>query len=1357
MALQGCNLAKRTSDMSRDKNRASRQPVDAIRQHAAAVCRRMDGIVRILKSTMSFYDGTAMECPAVTLDDLLTEDDPVIPFLESVASHEVDPRDLANLRKQLDEVSKMVDRACDRLYERFRMVMANNFKSDLRKFFSVCLVPGAPEGWSRSAWICSRGFNAMFSWIHLCYGVELREEDCLRTAIAVPGFRIETAGERISRMKAHIAWDLQFKSAVPNITNCATFFLEVTKYLNYLVDDSPKYFVYDLKEKKGPCEEEVSYALRASMDHAPFDKYMAAEASHWIRLARIRMITALANSFVYRCQDDKDDQQAFDLWQELNSMIVLQDTKLKLDFEPDEVSLIIRLADLAAERAHDYWKDKRQYDNVLPLAKMSPTDKPGVDLCDLRPLDNHPFKWRGPIVAWYERLKRGYEAKADSKSILDIIDNTTFAALEYYRVLTIGAPYLRGEADRKPEPFTGKDGEVREFERILTSSVERVLLKPMAAIIEQLPSLNTAVAGYPIERLEDLFKALNLFATAMNHCEEEKTSAEGLGLGQAIVETLLLGRLVCPKKNAQGRYVLERSLIAEKFRDFHKSIRLAACCIKRKAEKRAGGKIELGDLEDGEKKGLGIGDQGLGSGEDLNADRVRDTQEEAFSDVATTDRNTDPTPQSKNALSASKGASRSGEMLEINEKFEDEQSEKFFAYLRDNIQKQKSVPRDEQVEIPVSADCFTKYYRKLGFEKAGLSLQDFGTYAISLFNAFFHYPVDRPETFLADMLKEYCGKGEDENGNVTDRELIPHLIYENAKFARRIIKYMAYFRGECEWLEGSLSFADAFASDMRHFIEEFTLVCEVFGSYAMREKYTQQLRRTTAPIEIVVEEIRKIFPSEELERFKDKLWFFTYAFLYTDTNEKGSLDLTKDRVNALRDAADALVKNIETNEREFNLKRNKERFARAGRRDSGLGNGEEIGTQVAGATRDLDDAPESVELSSELADLFRRGTDMTKEIARRVETCKAAYLGQSKKRPRFLLSATFDSKTGPSLPYFTETIHTLRPVIRDRRPRYGEQLDVFERASGETLELLRVFFGLLSDFLNPAQAEQLRIALYTFRTANGRFFRHLRNGGDLAESVFSSIVSEGIALSTASMYLDILAGALRTRERQLGYLTDQLPDAQAPDRSAETDKPQGEHSASGEGEATEKSNGFAPLSAKEFAVALREELRPDFDAFHQEHQDIGKGVATLRRSLGAKLDNVIRWYKSWLAIIAKTFREKKIPRKEVVAAVNGRYGDVDWTKYTKYANSSIQIKAVIDYTHDTQAITTKTSPKHYKKASGGYGKNLKDVCRDVWDLHKVEWDVWAVEGTGYPTVKDLYDACFGIMKRKKGTIPFKLA
>ena len=43
----------------------------------------------------------------------------------------------------------------------------------------------------------------------------------------------------------------------------------------------------------------------------------------------------------------------------------------------------------------------------------------------------------------------------------------------------------------------------------------------------------------------------------------------------------------------------------------------------------------------------------------LNADRLRDTQKEAFSDVATTGRNTDPTPQSKNALSASMGAGSS--------------------------------------------------------------------------------------------------------------------------------------------------------------------------------------------------------------------------------------------------------------------------------------------------------------------------------------------------------------------------------------------------------------------------------------------------------------------------------------------------------------------------------------------------------------------------------------------------------------------------------------------------------------------------------------------------------------------------
>lgn len=1060
----------------------------------------MDGIVRILKSNKPFYDGTATECPAVTLNDLLTEGDPVIPFLESVASHEVDPRDLANLRKQFDDVSKMVARACDRLYERFRLGTANKFKSDFRTFFSDCLVPGAPEGWSRSAWICSRGFNAMFSWIHLCYGVELREEDCLRTAIAVPGFRIETAGERISRMKAHDAWDWQFRSTVPNITNCATFFLDLTLQLHYLVDDSPKYFVYDLKEKKGSCEEEVSYALRASMDHAPFDKYMAAEASHWIRLARIRMITALANSFVYRCQDDKDDQQAFDLWQELISMIVLQDTKLKLDFEPDEVSLIIRLADLAAERAHDYWKDKRQYDNVLPLAKMSPTDKPGVDLCDLRPLDNHPFKWRGPIVAWYGRLKRGYEAKADSKSILDIIDNTTFAALEYYRVLTIGAPYLRGEADRKPEPFTGKDGEVREFERILTSSVERVLLKPMAAIIEQLPSLNTAVAGYPIERLEDLFKALNLFATAMNHCEEEKTSAEGLGLGQAVVETLLLGRLVCPKKNAQGRYVLERSLIAEKFRDFHKSIRLAACCIKRKAEKRAGGKIELGDLEDGEKKGLGIGDQGLGSGE-IDGARAQ-------------------------------GASKP---------------------------KEKPKPDFKKRIDEANAEITVRLKQTLKQMTAG-------------------------DRFTTEEVGAFMRMGVAEVQGLLEDKLMPVLLEATKAIDDGIIDEVDDYDQSEPWCV----------------LED---ICETWLTRIGQEQFVPNAKEK-------IEELSQSLAC-------GKMWY--------------DIDLGK----PIRVPDQFLeVWNMIDPE---NLKKDK-------------GQGSE--------RKDSDDTPESVELSPELADLFRRGTELTREILRRVNACEAVYLGKSKKPPKYLLSATFDSKTGPSLPYFAETIHVIRNEIADRRPRHGEGLETFERECQVTLEALRLFFVRLSVYLEPACGEKLKKSLYVFRVAEGRFFKQLREGCTLIGSVFESIVSEGVGLNTASVYLDQMADALREREGQLG-----IGDSGVGIRDPEL---------------MPKVEDLTRVVKEGF-----EEIKGEFATAHKEHQKIDKEVVGTRRGLGA----VLRHVADWKNIVREMLSKRKIPWGKVEkAAGEDRYGKVDWSKI-KHKDGIQQIKDVIDYTYDVKPVT----------------------------------------------------------------------
>ena len=171
------------------------------------------------------------------------------------------------------------------------------------------------------------------------------------------------------------------------------------------------------------------------------------------------------------------------------------------------------------------------------------------------------------------------------------------------------------------------------------------------------------------------------------------------------------------------------------------------------------------------------------------------------------------------------------------------------------------------------------------------------------------------------------------------------------------------------------------------------------------------------------------------------------------------------------------------------------------------------------------------------------------------------------------------------------------------------------------------------------------------------------------------------------------------------------------------------------------------------------EIRKELATAHKEHQDIGKCVIGASRSLGRKLDAVSGWFKTWLGIIAKTFREKRIPRNLVSAAANDRYGSVNWSLYKKYPQAATQIKAVIDFTHDNQPITEKVSEKYYKKTSGGHGKNLKEICRCVWADHKADWEDWAKSGLGYPSVNDLYHACYGILNRVSGKRknPFRMS
>ena len=554
---------------------------------------RLDGILRLLDKNKDFYDGTATECPAVLLSELMAEDDPVLPFCESLAIHQVEPQDAQALRKQFDDIGNLSKQVFGRLAKRFNLSLDEEDKGNFSKFLTEYVKCSQPKGMTRHEWVWAFAYNSIISWIIFCYTIELNEENCLGKAMEDPKFRIETAEARIALMNLHQRWDRRFRGARPDVRNCIDFFGSLLLRVSLLVADSRNFFDYDTGRGKGSCEVDIDTALTADTRHAPYNKLVPAVASHWIELARTRVISTLAATFRKRANACKDNPEAFKLWKDLYAIVCPQNDDLKLDYTPDEVSVIVRLAKLAADYSHDCQKAVEKYDNVLPLATIQHSEDLGVDVCDIRPLRNHPFKWRGAVAAWFERLKLKVMANPDSQAILDLIDRTSLAALEYYRVLSTRAPYLRGETNQLPPPFKDKNGKIFDVGQALTGSVANCLLSSMSKVIENLPALNTPDGGYPFDRLDEMFKAINLFTTMMNHCEEENTSVESDCFGQAVADTVLLHRLVCPKKNAQGRYVLERDLIAQAFGDFRKSILAAAWSVRRKAEKRASGKIDL--------------------------------------------------------------------------------------------------------------------------------------------------------------------------------------------------------------------------------------------------------------------------------------------------------------------------------------------------------------------------------------------------------------------------------------------------------------------------------------------------------------------------------------------------------------------------------------------------------------------------------------------------------------------------------------------------------------------------------------------------------------------------------------------
>lgn len=254
-----------------------------------------------------------------------------------------------------------------------------------------------------------------------------------------------------------------------------------------------------------------------------------------------------------------------------------------------------RRLEATSETYSDEDTGERLYDAICDEVDHIETGIPESALvCDFKPIK---LEWKGPMVERYKKLEKRLTPQPDPWTADNDIDYVAYCALDYYRVLTEWAEYLRGETDEKPAPIKHpKVGESNAGDWMV-GTIKPTILDPMKHLIENLPSLNTADGKYPFKRIDEMFEALNQLAFILNHCEEELRSDVGSSMGLAAKRNYELHMLVCPEKTPFGKIILETKLIAEAFENFYKAFCGAAWALKDKVAKRESGKIDLTKLD----------------------------------------------------------------------------------------------------------------------------------------------------------------------------------------------------------------------------------------------------------------------------------------------------------------------------------------------------------------------------------------------------------------------------------------------------------------------------------------------------------------------------------------------------------------------------------------------------------------------------------------------------------------------------------------------------------------------------------------------------------------------------------------
>lgn len=572
-----------------------------IRKLSAQLNARLLLMVKFLDKHKAFYRGMAKVPPGDRMDSLMAGSNPFIPFCRSFFLSSCDSQTAVRLKRDLETARSSANRLFDKLDT---LLGKQEIVSAVRKSFSdhiAAFLTGGEDPDTRKGHLLSSCESVVTYWMNLGYLIEVTEN--MNLALICQEDEHDNLFDVLPeafrrRICALPFWFTDFKKRVPTLRNPIAHFMGLRREVLMTDYSDAHAFTTKLHPQPFSYENALDACLTTSpqytLDPEIDPEASAVEVSPWISLAQTMLFDALRFLCNTHILAPAPDRETAEMWASAWNVLEGKGGLNRPLPTADDVAEFKRLANAAAEREHAIRAG--QAVKALPLAKVLPTDRIDVPIYDLRVKHSSQFRWEGEPVEWYRELTA--RRQAGSPSAPDDIDEVTFGALELYRTLTNRVAYLRGETDRRPAPIKTANGEIVDIGKLMTAGIEPNLLAPMKRVIENLPSLNTADGGYPFRRLERMFKSINLLTMVLNHSEEEKESAESQSLATAAASNLELQKLVCPKTNGTGRYVLETALIAKAFSEFYKHLCTAAWALRRKTDRRKSAKIDLSALDD---------------------------------------------------------------------------------------------------------------------------------------------------------------------------------------------------------------------------------------------------------------------------------------------------------------------------------------------------------------------------------------------------------------------------------------------------------------------------------------------------------------------------------------------------------------------------------------------------------------------------------------------------------------------------------------------------------------------------------------------------------------------------------------